>query len=95
MKLKEIPFGTPVGDPDGYCIYANGHLDPVAFLDAVKGWEQSEVPDDVRAELTAEDVKHIRFRPMSPTEARSNGLSWGVMQTESGGYPVTAVKLCS
>jgi len=49
--------------------------------------------DDARTKLTVEDVEHIRFRPMSPTEARGHGLDWGVFQTDTGGYPVTAVKL--
>lgn len=35
----------------------------------------------------------IGNRPMSPTEARGHGITWGVIQTEEGGYPVTAVKL--
>lgn len=93
IKLKEIPFGTPVDDPDGYCIYANGHLDPASFLDAVKSMSGGEVPDDARSELTIDDVEYVRFRPMSPTEARQNGVHWGVVQVETGGYPVTAVKL--
>jgi hypothetical protein len=93
MKLKEIPFGTPVDDPDGCCIYTNKHVDKSEFLDAVKSMRGSNVPDDARAALTIEDVEHIRFRPMSPTEARGNGISWGVFETDTGGYPVTAVKL--
>lgn len=93
LKLREIPFGTPINDPDGYCIYTNGHVDPVAFLEAVRSMKGSNVPEDARAELTIEAVEHIRFRPMSPTESRNNGLNWGVFQTETGGYPVTAVKL--
>ena len=34
MKLREIPFGTPIDDPDGYCIYTNGHVDKTAFIEA-------------------------------------------------------------
>jgi hypothetical protein len=30
---------------------------------------------------------------LSPSEARGHGITWGVMQTDEGGYPVTAVKL--
>jgi hypothetical protein len=93
MKLKEIPFGTPASDPDGYCIYTNGHVDPEKFLEAVRSMRESELPDDARAALTMEDVQHIRFRPMSPTEARGHGLDWGVFTTEIGGYQVTAVML--
>lgn len=93
MNLKEIPFGTPAYDADAYCIYTNGHVDPLVFLDAVRAMKGSDVPEDARAALTVEDVEHIRFRPMSPTEARENGLTSGVFQTETGGYPVTAVRL--
>lgn len=96
IELKEIPWGTPVDDPDGTIIYANGHVDKTEFLSAVKAWPMSDVPDDTRAELTIDDVEHICFKRMSPTEARGNGLGWGVWQTQPGetcGYPVTAVKL--
>jgi hypothetical protein len=93
VKLREIPFGTPIDDPDGYCVYTNGHVDKTAFLEAVKVMAGSDIPDDARGALELEDVEHIRFRPMSPSEARGNGLTWGVMQTEDRGYPVTAVKL--
>ncbi len=93
MKIKEIPFGTPIDDPDGYCIYTNGHVDPVAFVEAVKSMQASEVPNEARAEITVANVEHIRFRPLSPTEAKGSGLTWGVLETKDGGYPVTAVKL--
>lgn len=93
MKLREIPFGTPIDDPDGYCVYTNGHVDKPSFLEAVKIMTGSDIPEDARGALELEDVEHIRFRPMSPSEARGNGLTWGVMETDEGGYPVTAVKL--
>jgi hypothetical protein len=93
LKLKEIPFGAPIDDPGGYCIYANGHIDPLAFLDAVRSMKSSETPNDVRMRLTTEDVKHLRFRPLSPTEAKRNGASCGIYETETGGYPITAVKI--
>ena len=95
LRLKEIPFGTPADDPDGYCIYTNGHVvESGAFLAAVHAWDASEVPEDARQALTLEDIERIRFRPMSPSEARGNGLTWGVVQTgDETGYPVTAVKL--
>ena len=70
--LREIPFG-PAGDADEVCIYDNGHLDPTEFLVAVREMKGSDVPDEVRAALKVEDVKHIRFRPMSPSEARRSG----------------------
>ena len=53
----------------------------------------SDIPEDARGELALEDVEYIRFRPMSPTEASGHGITWGVMETDKGGYPVTAVKL--
>jgi len=93
MKLREIPFGTPIDDPDGYCLYTNKHVDKAAFLEAVRTMVGSDIPEDARASLSLDDVEYIRFRPMSPTEARSHGITWGVMETETGGYPVTAVKL--
>lgn len=93
MKLREIPFGTPIYDPDGYCVYTNKHVDKSAFLDAIKTMIGSDIPDDARDALTLEDIEYIRFRPMSPTEARGHGITWGVMETEDGGYPVTAAKL--
>ena len=93
MKLKEIPFGTPIDDPDGYCIYTNGHIDKLTFLESVKTMTGSDIPEDARGALGLDDVEHIRFRPLSPSEARNNGLTQGVMQTDEGGYPVTAVKL--
>ena len=93
MKLREIPFGTPIDDPDGYCIYTNGHVNKTAFLEAVKVMPGSDIPEDARGELALEDVEYIRFRPMSPTEASGHGITWGVMETDKGGYPVTAVKL--
>lgn len=83
----------PLNDPDGTCIYTNGHVGRAAFLKAVRELTGTDVPQDARDCLTEDDVEYIHFRPMSPTEARGNGLSWGVMQTTEGGYPVTAVKL--
>lgn len=93
MKLREIPFGTPIDDPDGYCIYTTGHVDKSAFLEAAKAMTGCDTPDDARAALGLDDVEHIRFRPMSPSEAASHGLTWGVMQCAAKGYKVTAVKL--
>ncbi len=93
IKLREIPFGTPISDPDGCCIYARGHIDKAEFLGAVKASKVFEVPEDAREALTIDDVEYIRFRPMSPSEARGHGLTWGVMETDEGGYAVTAVKV--
>ncbi len=95
--LREIPFGTPMDDPDGVLIYHVGTVeDKHAFLQAVCGYSASDVPLDARAELTVDDVEYIRLRPMSPSEARGHGLDWGVIQLGSDdmrGYAVTAVKL--
>lgn len=93
LTLKEIPFGTPIDDPDGSCIYTNGHVDKSAFLEAVKDMADSDIPEDARGALELEDVEYVRFRPLSPSEARASGLTWGVIETGEGGYPVTAVKL--
>lgn len=93
MKLKEVPFG--LNDYcDEICIYTLGHKDPSEFLKAVRSFAKSDVPQDARDALTVEDVEHLRFRPMSPSEARSWGCGSGVMETiEPRGYGVTAVKL--
>lgn len=88
--LREIVWGR---DSDQRCIYDNGHLPPADFLAAVKAWKSSYIPADAREMLTEADVSHRRFRPMSPTEARSWGFDSGVVDTESGGYPVTRVIL--
>lgn len=90
MSLREIPFG-PCGDADQTCIYDNGHLDRHEFLALVRELHSSDTPAEARHALNPEDVQHIRFRPMSPTEARHMGYTSGVMRTEKGGYPVTAV----
>lgn len=94
MKLKEISWG-PAGDADEVCIYTNGHVPPDGFLEAIRCLTTSDVPDDTRSALTPQDVKHTRFRPMSPSEARSMGYDHGVMEAEEEhrGYPVTAVYL--
>jgi len=91
-NLRELPWG-PSGDADETCIYDNGHIDPVEFLSAVRAMTCTDVPQDTRDALVASDVQHIRFRPMSPTEAQSLGYDSGVMETETGGYLVTAVML--
>lgn len=92
--LREIEWGIQAGDCNKTCIYDNGHIDPVEFLERVREMEWTDVPDDARAALTVEDVTHSRFRPMSPTEAYSWGSTSGVMEAEDGrGYPVTWVAL--
>ncbi len=91
-KLREIPFGLNDA-ADEVCIYDNGHIEPELFLRRVREWQASDVPQDARDGLTLSDVQHIHFRPMSPSEARAWGCDSGVMKTETGGYPVTAVIL--
>jgi hypothetical protein len=92
--LREIDWGFYAGGDNKTCIYDNGHIDPEEFLQRVRGMTGSDVPDDARAALTVEDVVQSRFRPMSPTEARSWGCDSGVMEAEEGcGYPVTWVAL--
>jgi len=91
--LREIEWGLYAGGDNKLCIYDNGHVDPVVFLKRVRSMANSSAPDDVRAALTEQDVNHIRFRSMSPSEARSWGADSGVMEAEDGrGYPVTACR---
>ena len=93
--LREIEYGPYMGgERNQICIYDNGHIDPGEFLKRVRGMTNSAVPDDARAALIVDDVIHSRFRPMSPSEARSWGCDSGVMEAEDGcGYPVTQVVL--
>ena len=94
--IREIPWGTLGDDPDGTCIYDNGHQEPEVFLARVLEFQRSgrsDVPPCDLEALTAKDVQHLRFRPMSPSECDATGSSYGVVTTESGGYPVTAVIL--
>ena len=73
------------------CIYDNGHILPNEFLARVRGWVDSDVPQENREALSSKDVRHLQFRPMSPTEAHQYGLDYGVVETDKRGYPVTAV----
>jgi hypothetical protein len=91
--LREVPWGL-TGDPEEICIYDNGHIDPAEFLARVRAWDASDIAQADRDALTVDDVRHVRFCPMSPTEARQRGLDYGVIQTLDGGYPVTVVILC-
>lgn len=90
--LREISWG--INDSDGgTCIYDNGHIDAGEFLEMVRGFRQSNTPQEARDALSADDVEHLRFRPMSPTEACGWGCDYGVMECDGQrGYPVTAVK---
>ena len=92
--LREIEFGICAGNFNKTCIYDNGHIDSSEFLKRVREMKRSDVPQDAREALTILDVEHRRFRPMSPSEARSWGCDSGVMEAEDGrGYPVTSVTL--
>ena len=91
--LREVPWGIS-DDCEEVCIYDNGHIEADAFIQSVVAFASSDVPKDTRETLTAEDVQYLRFRPMSPSEARAWGCTSGVMKAEGGrGYPVTAVIL--
>lgn len=92
--LREIEWGPCAGACNKICIYDNGHIDPEKFLEQVRTMSGSDVPLEARASLSVDDVKHSRFRPMSPTEAWSWGADSGVMDAEEGrGYAVTWVAL--
>ena len=93
--IREIGWG--ISDCEGRtCIYDNGHLDKAKFITDIElNAGRLDTPRDVLIHLTADNVQHLRFRPMSPAEAKSWGADYGVMDvTEEGrGYPVTAVIL--
>ena len=92
--IREIAWGYDECDGK-VCIYDNGHLDKAKFLTDIELFaDHLETPRDVLVHLTIDQVKHLRFRPMSPSEAKNWGADWGVMDcTGEGnrGYPVTAV----
>ena len=93
--IREIGWGYNENEGK-VCIYDNGHLDKAKFITDIEiNAKRLDTPLDVLIHLTVEDVQHLRFRPMSPSEAKSWGADWGVMEcTEEGrGYPVTAVIL--
>lgn len=91
IRPRELPWGF--GDYDHYAIYCTGHIDPVDFLAAVQEFQASDVPPDARAALKPTDIEHVRVRRLSPTEARSHGIDWGIITTDVGGYKVTMVTL--
>lgn len=89
--IREIEWGPSAGF-GGSCIYDNGHIAPEAFLAAVQAAAHLDTPEDVRRGFTAADVQHLRFRPMSPSEAKRWGCDSGVLEAEGDrGYPVTAI----
>lgn len=86
-KFREIEWGYST------CIYCLGHADPGEFLERLRAESGLDTPSDAIEALQLSDVMHIRFRPMSPSEAKSHGYDWGVMETkrDNCGYKVTAV----
>ena len=93
--LREIEWGLPGTDHTKLCIYDNGHIDPSRFLERLRAFNSSSVERCFRDQITADQVTHSRFRPMTPNEAREWGADSGVMEAEDGhkGYPVTLVIL--
>lgn len=95
-SLKEIEWGLCAGgDNARICIYALGNLEPECFLALVRRKQDSDIPFEAREALDVLDVEHVRFRPMSPSEARAWGCDSGVIEATEGdrGYAVTRVIL--
>ncbi|CAB4184718.1 hypothetical protein UFOVP1122_26 [uncultured Caudovirales phage] len=93
IGLREIGYGVNDWDAEQTCIYVTGHIEPERFLEMVRAFSASDVPQEAREALTVDDVQHSRFRPMLPHEARQWGCDKGVMETDRGGYKVTKVIL--
>lgn len=91
--FREIEWGPLGTDRDKTCIYDNGHIDPATFLRNLRMWSNCSFDAQDLSELKESDVEHVRFRPMSPSEAREKDCDHGVMETSEGGYPVTRVVL--
>ena len=91
--LREIEWGHCAGEMmNRTCIYDNGVIPPEQFLRTIRECSTLDTPADIREALKQEDVQHIRFRPMSPSECRCWGCDFGVMEAEGeNGYPVTAI----
>lgn len=91
--LREIEWGTCAGEfMNKTAIYQLGHIEPMVFLETVRGNASLDTPQDIRDSLEASSVQHLRLRPMSPSEAKSWGCDSGVMEAQEGrGYQVTAV----
>ena len=91
--IREIEWGVSAGY-GGTCIYDNGHISAEQFLVAVKDSKHLNTPIDVRVKFTVDEVQHLRFRPMSPSEALNWGCDHGVIEADGQrGYPVTAIKI--
>ena len=94
-NLRELEWDTGMSQ-SRIVIYDNGHIDPEKFLALVRGTTWLNSDKACLSALTIADVKHARFRPMSPSEAKSRGYDTGVMQVGEGesyrGYPITMVE---
>jgi hypothetical protein len=90
--LREIEWGHCAGEMmNSTCIYDNGVIPAEEFLRIVRESTVLDTPADVRQTLKPEDVQHIRFRPMPPSECRSWGCDYGVLAADGDrGYPVAA-----
>ena len=92
-RFREIEWGVSAGF-GGTCIYDNGHIPADLFLISVKAAKHLDTPMDVREDFKVDEVQYLRFRPMSPSEARNWGCDHGVMEADGQrGYPVTAIKI--
>lgn len=93
IKLKELEWNTGYSeDQTKTCIYANGHVDKAAFLEAVQACDWMDVPKDAREALTLENIEHCMFRRMSPSEARAKGYDSGMMKDPDGSLKITMVE---
>lgn len=90
--LREIEWGTGAGEfLNKTAIYRLGHVEPADFLALVLS-ANLDTPRDVIESVQLSEVKYMRLRPMSPSEARSWGCDSGVMEADAGrGYAVTAI----
>lgn len=92
MKIKMM---NKIDDGPSW-FYVNGHgVDRAPFLQAVVEKVRIEYGDWLDGAPTADDIQEVWFQRMSPSEARANGIDWGVwMRTEPehGAYPVTLVE---
>lgn len=87
MKIHEL-YASENGDETW--LYANGHIDKEAFLKALREAPGIDTPRDCIEAFTAQDVEHVYFRRMSPSEARQRGLDWGWWKGE-GRYKMTGL----
>lgn len=93
MKIREIAWDIG-GSHEKTLLYASGKFPPDAFLAECRKWS-CDCGNDLLEPLKDSDVQYLRFRPMSPSEAKSRGYDTGVMdctgEPNYRGYAVTAV----